>query len=346
MVKYEKTLIKLCRHPKLTPELIVAAFNKHEDKDVDVNAKNLERPGFEIATDEGLCFVTERPISYYNEKWARVTWTQEAALTLSLPVPLHFVGEGEFIKELFKMRNSENPKDAADYWLNEYFAPEIAAAYFNKYFSTSDSLKEYRTIVFEAIEAYYLGMDHVATMSLIPVFEAGLRNIQDSKLGTKPNNVSAEVFEQNLKEIIKQWGRRRLEAYAWYPGKNYNSAIEIDFLTHICPQSDVMNAFRIFFKDVLYKSSSGNNDGFNRHLIIHLLKNDFKNPANFVRIFICLTHIVFIESLENPNVPFFWRGIDAEDRKMAEYFIEISEKLGSPRRPILKSLGIDGYEKP
>ncbi|MDQ0982534.1 hypothetical protein [Pseudomonas synxantha] len=345
-MKYEKTLITLCRQPKLTLDLIVAAFNKHENKDVDVSAKNLDRPGFEIATDEGLCFVTERPISYYNEKWGRVTGTQELALPLSLPVPLHIVSESQFINELFAMRNSKNPRDAADYWLNEYFAPEIAATYFNKYFSVSNSLSEYRTIVFEAIEAYYLGMDHIAIMSLIPVFEAGLRNIQDSKLSIKPNNVSTDVFERNLKDIIKKWGSRQLEAYAWYPGKDYNSAIEIDFLTHICPQSDVMNAFRIFFKDVLYKSSTGNNDGFNRHLIIHLLKNDFKNPANFVRIFICLTHIVFIESLENTNVPFSWPGIDAKDRRVAEYFIEISEKLGSPRRPILQSLGIDGYETP
>lgn len=343
-MKYEKTLKKLCRHPKLTPDLIVAAFNKHENKDVDVSAKNLGRPGFEIVTDEGLCYVTERPINYYNEKWARVTRTQEVALPLSLPVPLHIVGEGNFVRELFRMRNSENPKDAADYWLNEYFAPEIAATYFNKFFSTSNSLQEYITIVFEAIEAYYLGMDHIAIMSLIPVFEAGLRNIQDCKLNIKSNNVKAEVFEENLKEIIKQWGRKRLDTYAWYPGKNYNSAVEIDFLTHICPQSDVMNAFRIFFKNVLYKPSAGNNDGFNRHLIVHLLKNDFKNPANFVRIFLCLTQIMFIESLENPNVPFFWRGIDDKDMRVAEYFIEISEKLGSPRRPILKSLGVDGYE--
>jgi hypothetical protein len=343
-LKYEKTLIKLCSHPKLTSDLIIAAFNKHEDKDVDVTPKNLDIPGFEIATDEGLCFVTERPISYYNVKMGRVTGTQKSALPLSLPVPLHIIGEGQFITELFTILNSEDPKKSADYWLNEFFAPEIAAAYFNKYFSASDSLKDYQTIIFEAIEAYYLGMDHIAIMSLIPVFEAGLRNIQDYKLSIKSNNVSAVIFEQNLKNIIKLWGRRRLGAYAWHPGKNYNSAIEIDFLTHICPQSDVINAFRVFFKEVLYKSSHGNNEGFNRHLIIHLLKNDFRNPANFVRIFICLTHIAFIESLDNPKVPFFWPGIDARDNRTAGYLKEISRKLGDPRRPILTTLGVDGYE--
>lgn len=342
-MKYEKTLRRLCAYPKLTEDLIVAAFNKYEDKDVDVRPKNIEKPGFEIATDAGLCFVTERPISHYNEKWGRVTGAQERALPLSLPVPLHIIGEGQLNKEIFEMNNSKDPKSAADFWLNEFFAPEIAATYFNKFFSTSDSLKSYRLIVFEAIEAYYLGMDHVAIMSLIPVFEAGLRNVQNSRLSIAPDNVSGEVFERHLRSIIIQWGRRRLESYVWHPGKDYNQAVEIDFLTHICPQSDVINAFRIYFKNVLYRPSYGEVDGFNRHLVMHLLKNDFNNPANFARLFICLTHITFIESLENRDVPFFWRGIDDRDLEVAAYFTDISRRFGEARRPILRSLGVDGY---
>ncbi|WP_415758887.1 hypothetical protein [Pseudomonas sp. LT1P18] len=342
-MKYEKILRKLSGNPKLTEELIVAAFNKYENKDVDVCAKTIEKPGFEIATDAGLCFITERPISYYNDRWGRVTGAQERALPLFLPVPLHIIGEGQLNEAIFKMNNAENPKDAADSWLNEFFAPEIAATYFNKFFSVSDSLKDYRLIVFEAIEAYYLGMDHVAIMSLIPVFEAGLRNIQNLRLCVDPGNVSGEKFERYLRDIIIQWGRRRLETYVWHPGKDYNQPVEIDFLTHICPQSDVINAFRIYFKNILYKPSYGDVNGFNRHIIMHLLKNDFNNPANFARIFICLTHITFIESLENKNVPFFWRGIDDRDLEVAAYFTGISRMLGDPRRPILRSLGVDGY---
>jgi len=342
-MKYERTLKKLSGHPKLTEDLIIAAFNKHENIDVDVCKKDIGKPGFEIATDVGLCFVTERPIKYYNERWGRVTGLQERALPLSFPVPLHVVGEGGLIEAIHEINRAENPKEAADFWLNEYFAPEIAATYFNKFFSKSESLKDYRLIVFEALEAYYIGMDHVAIMSLIPVFEAGLRNIQDSRLETEPNNVSGEKFERYLRELIVTWGRRRLGAYVWHPGLNYSPMVEIDFLTHICPQSDVINAFRLYFKNVLYKPSYGEVDGFNRHIIMHLIKNNFKNPANFVRVFICLVHIMFIESLENQNVPFFWPGVDQKDLEVSAYFCEISRKLGDPRRPILQSLGVQGY---
>lgn len=341
-MKYKKTLIRLSKYSKLTAELITAAFKKNETLDVTVSPKDLGRPGFEITTDEGLCFITEFPISYYNNKWGRVTWTQEKALHLALPIPLH-LGEGQMHRDIFNIGKSENPKDAADHWLNEIFSPEIAATYFNKYFSNSNSLREYRTIIFEALEAYYLGMDHLAIMSLIPVFEAGLRNIQNSKLIIKPDNVSGELFERHLKEIILQWGRRRLHAYTWFPGKEHSPGIELDFITHICPQSDVINAFRIYFKNVLYKPSYGAADGFNRHMIVHLLKNDFKNPANFPRIFICLTHITFIESLENENVPFFWPGIDIKDLKVAEYLVNISKNHGDYRRPALEKLGINDY---
>lgn len=341
-MKYTKTLKKLCRHPKLTSVLIIGAFKKHENLGVEVASTHIGVPGFEIATDEGLCFVTERPISYYNEKAGRITRYQESAIPFSLPIPLH-LGQGQVDQAISEISHASNPKDAADYWLNEIFCPEIAATYFNKYFSNSNSLKDYRIIIFEAIEAYYLGMDHLAIMSLIPVFEAGLRNIQNSMLSTQQNNISADVFEKQLRDIIVQWGRRRLNAYIWHPGKDYNSVLEIDFLTHICPQSDVVNAFRNYFRHVLYKPSYGNADGFNRHIIMHLLKNDFNNPANFPRIFICLTHITFMESLNNQNVPFFWPGIDEKDYAVADYLIQISKSFGDPRRPSLKLLGIDGY---
>ncbi|MDP9712990.1 UNVERIFIED_ORG: hypothetical protein J2X80_005104 [Pseudomonas fluorescens] len=342
-MKYERTLRKLSGYPKLTEDLIIGAFNKYEDKDVDVSQKDIGKPGFEVSTDAGLVFLTERPINYYNERWGRVTGAQERALPLALPVPLHIIGEGELNKEINHMHSSDDPNGAADLWLTKFLSPTISSTYFNKFFSKSDSLRDYKLIIFEALEAYYIGMDHVAIMALIPVFEAGLRNIQDSRTATSPNNITGKMFERYFRDIIIKWGQRRVDSYSWYPGKGYNQPIEIDFFTHICPQADVINAFRLYFINILYKPSYGEGDGFNRHMIIHLLKNDFKKPSNFVRLFICLTHITFIESLENQNVPFFWRGIDQEDLNLAAYFVEISKKFGVPRRPRMQQLGVTGY---
>lgn len=227
-MKYEKTLKKICRLPKVTEELIHDLFIKHENSIVQVVPKNLGKPGFEIITNEGVFFVTERSIEYYNKRSARVTGLQERMLDLAIPVPL-YLGEGTISEEISKINCSTNPTQESDQWLHDNLSIEVVLTYFERYFSLSNSLKEYKAIVFEAIEAYYMGMDHIAIMSLIPVFEAGLRNIQSSVLGMSSQNVSATEFENGLQELILSWGRRRTQEYIWYPGKSYNTAVEIDF---------------------------------------------------------------------------------------------------------------------
>lgn len=338
-MKYENTLRKLCRQPKLTIEQIQSAFRKCNSIEVEVTASNIGRNGFSIQTDEGLCFVTERPIRYLNSRWGRVTGLQERMLDLAIPVPL-YVGEGTLVKDIHRIQNSQKPLNEANLWLHETFTSEIAAAYFNKYLCASESFSEYKTIIFESIEAYYLGLDHIAIMSLFPVFEAGLRNIQRKVLNKDPSNVSAAEFEKGLKELILTWGRGRLSQYVWHPGKGYNTQVEIDFFTHTNPQCDVINAFRLFFSGVLYKSShrGGSLNGFNRHLVVHLLRNDFNEPSNYARIFLALTQVTFIESLQNTNVPFSWRGVNEDDRKISNYMRTLTDQFFLPRRKILRGI--------
>lgn len=341
---YEKTLKKICRLPKVTEDLIHSIFLKHENCTVQVVSKNIGKSGFEIATNEGTCFVTERTVDYYNKKWGRVTGLQQRMLGLAIPVPL-YIGEGTISKEIHEISQSSTPLNDSDRWLHSNFSIEVALTYFQRYFAVSNSFKEYKTIIFESIEAYYMGMDHLAIMSLIPVFEAGLRKIQNSVLGMSDQNVSSKEFERGLKELCLDWGRRRTQEYIWYPGKSYNAAVEIDFLTHICPQSDVINAFRLFFSNVLYKNSKEGIVGLNRHVIVHMLKNDFSNPANFSRIFLAMTHITFIESLSNQNVPFFWPGYndDIQVKALSVYIRQLSKSVGEPRRKLLNQAGISNY---
>lgn len=207
-MKYEKTLRKICNLSRVNEKLILTIFAKDEGISVDVSEKDLGKPGFEIITDEGLCFVTERSISYYNQNWGRVTFTQERMLDLGIPIPL-YIGEGQISSDVSEIYKKENSKPASDDWLHSIFSIEVALTYFYEYFSKSKSFKEYKTIIFEAIEAYYIGMDHIAIMSLMPIFEAGLRNIQTSVLGISPNNVSAKEFEKGLRDLTLDWGRKR-----------------------------------------------------------------------------------------------------------------------------------------
>lgn len=341
---YQNTLKEICSWTKVTEEQIHQLFLKNEGVNVDVVKKDIGKSGFEIITNEGICFVTEYPISYYNKKYGRVTSTQERMLDLSIPIPL-YIGEGDMNKEVYMINNSSDPRSKSDEWLLAEFTEELAMTYFLRYFSQSQSFVEYKTIIFEAIEAYFMGLENIAIMALLPVFEGGLRNVQYSALGMNKQNVSAKEFEKGLKKLIIKYGEVKTKEYIWHPGKSYNNDVEINFFTHISPQSDVINAFRLFFSKVLYSDSNENVSSLNRHVILHMLKNEFNNRANFPRVFYALTHITFIERLNNQDIPFLWPGYnnDLEVIAWGSYLRKISNNFKDPRRKYLDILGISNY---
>lgn len=106
------------------------------------------------------------------------------------------------------------------------------------------------------------------------------------------------------------------------------------------------------FDRVLYKSTEQSVSitgqslpELNRHVIVHMLENNFNNPANFSRIFLALTHITFIESLSNQAVPFLWSGYidDSEVKALSTYIRTISRDVGEFRRNLLNCTGICKY---
>jgi hypothetical protein len=339
-----KVVKTLARQPKLTPESIKKIYKKRAGEEVIVRNKGLGNcKGFEIQNGNQTIYLTERPISYYTKRYHLVTKMQRRILSVTVPLPL-YMGEGDTNKQLHRVMNSHDPVGAANKWLLDVFSINVAMAYFNKYFLASNYFRDYKAIIFEAIEAFYLGMDHIAIMSLMPVFEAGLRNAQEQILCVEKGNVSANAFEKGLKDLILVWGRKQVSEYEWYPGKDHNPEVEIEFFTQINPQCDVINAFRLYFTEVLYKPSNGTSGGFNRHLIVHLLKNDFNEPSNFIRIFLALTHILFIESLYNDKVPFSWQGIDKKDEDLGDYIRSASRNFGDYRCEFLNRMGVSNYD--
>lgn len=338
-----KTLRTLYKAPDLSVSMIIDAFKRREGITVHVENVDVGKPGFKIVSDKGVFLLLEKPVDYYNRHWGRVTTIQSHMLNYGIPVPL-YLGQGEMSGSFHKATACDNPAVAVESWLRGIFDSDLAAAYFLNFFSKSEALKDYRLIIFEAIEAFYMGLDHAAIMCLLPVFEGGLRNLQNGILGEDDGNVSAAVFEKRLREILKKWGSRRVIEYDWHPGVHGVDCIEVDFYTHICPQSDVINCFRLFFKNVLYKPSQSHDESFNRHVIVHLLGNNFSRDTNFYRVFLALTHITFIESLTNQNVPFFWSGYNNESMRLGEYLRKVSTIMDG-RRGFIKSFGVPGYPR-
>ncbi len=340
---YTKTLKKIYKAPELSASTIIEVFQRREDTLVTVEEVDVGKPGFKITSDKGVFLLLKHPIDFYNNNWGRSTGIQSRMLPYGIPVPLH-LGQGDMSNSFHKATSSRDPARAVEEWLYGIFEMDLTAAYFLNYFSKSEALKDYRLIILESIESFYMGLDHSAIMSLIPVFEGGLRNLQNQVLDEDNGNVTGSIFEKRLRCILKNWGSRRVSEYNWHPGVYGIDSIEVDFYTHICPQADIINSFRLFFKNVLYKPTEPQSEGFNRHLIVHMLGNNFNRATNFYRIFIALTHITFIESLTNQNVPFFWQGYDDESRRLGQYLERIS-KIMDGRRSLIQSFGVPGYPK-
>lgn len=337
------TLRKLSQYAKLTDIDICNQFKKKHGLDVQVEKNEICHGCFSVSTGTLKFLLTERHIPYLNKTWGRVTNLQNRANQLSIALPL-YIGQGTLDKAFHAILSSDNLSEQSNEWLFKNFNLEIALAYFNKYFCKSDSLSPYKTIIYEAIEAFYLGYDHIAIMSLFPVFEGGLRNLLVNLVDGDSNTVSSEAFEKGLKNLLLKWGRKQVLMYDWHPGFLYNTDVEIDFFTHLNPQCDVLNSTRSFFSNVIYKPSNDNLvQSFNRHLTVHLLKNNFNEPSNFVRIFLALTHITFAESLYNQSVPFFWEGVDEFDKKIASFIDKSADFNFSTRRKAIKAFGLNLY---
>lgn len=348
MENYLPTLRKLSKVSKVTPEIITDFFMKEHQQNVDIKWIDKCYGSYEIKVGTYKFLITETPISSLNNKWGRVTNLQNKMVALKIPTPL-YLGQGLMDKDIFNILKESEPLTTSNKWLFDVFSLEVAIAYFRNYFIKSDCLSNYKAILFEAIEAFYLGYDHIAIMSLFPVFEGGLRNLQNKILGTNSSIVKADLFDKGIRQMIIKWGEKNCGGYDWYPGKDIHQEVQIDFFTHLNNQCDVMNATLIFFNKVLYLSSDNISDeekhNFNRHVIIHLLKSNFEEPSNFIRVFLALTHLTFMESLYNEEVPFFWNGINENDKIISHYIRSKMDRDFTERRDSLTSFGIDLYHR-
>lgn len=341
--KYLPILKKLSKLDILSEIDILNKFRENYSIEPVITEIDLCYGSFSVKVDDLNFLLTRRPIVYLNNYWGRCSNIQNRANPLGIALPL-YIGEGDLSSAIHKIESSESPLKSSNEWLFENFSIETATAYFNKYFTKSESLKHYKTIIFEAIEAFYLGYDHISIMSLFPVFEGGLRNLLVKFADGDNTNTSADRFEKEIKKLIISWGLRQIPSFNWHPGKGYDIETEIDFFTHLNAQCDVLNSTKSFFKNVIYKPTGGVNEGsFNRHLTLHLLNQDFNEPSNFVRIFLALTHITFAESLINNNVPFFWNGVDDNDRRVASFISKTSDVFFEMSRNEINKLGLNLY---
>ncbi|BCK15813.1 TPA: hypothetical protein RSW70_000033 [Vibrio cholerae] len=288
--------------------------------------------GFDVQfNNEKYLFPNSRISKKYNKTGTTLKLQKKASLFI-IPLPLSnfkvpAIGRGAFRELLKGFASSDDGMFQANEWLVSLFEEEDAARFYTQQVCRSTFLTDYKEIILEAIIAYFSGYKSIPTMSLFPVFEGALRELQIQFAEGEEGNVSKDKFIKQFKKLSEKRIKKVTTHYTKTP---------LDFLSDGCEKMmfaslfdihcDVIAAIKEFFEEVLYKKSTDCDQGFNRHLVMHMLKNDFNEKANFVRMIIVISYIVYLEDVENNITPFDDISFDRRlNQELCEMFKKASK---------------------
>lgn len=344
--KIEKALSKAVMSNR-TYEEVTNIVSKLESSASYLKGSLVSLPGLFI-------FVGDQKLFYFEnaEKWGSLSSLQKNLNLKYCPPPFYTVGEGDFTRKFYASKNDKE----FDELIYSIFQPLKMATIFNKMICSSDILSKHRSIIFETMEAYWLGMDYISTDSLIVVLEASLRDLIGEIIGDRPSlkfkSHIRSLAIKRLDSVFKVLGEMH-----WYPYKssNFKYALEnsgtdeeMKFWVLLDHTMDAINAFLIWFNEVLYKDHMGNDVSFslNRHNMLHGFSVRKAVPVYYPLILWSLLSIYYIESLFLRPKSCFFPEADDKDKELSKYFGALVKQngLAEGRRIIAKKFGVS-YER-
>lgn len=165
--------------------------------------------------------------------------------------------------------------------LTYIYSPEHLSAMISERYPITPYVQDYKEIISEAIEAHFLGLDHVAVSGLMPVIEGAGRQLADSRsIQVKSRGNMTKVFSSLAKDCKNEALRN-----------NTNATGEI---------VSMMESFIEYTKKHLYVDSSLYflDDKTNRHGILHgqYADKDYGKPINFYKAIATIDFLCFISA--------------------------------------------------
>lgn len=298
----------------------------------------------------GFKFNVEGKAFFYVENLSKRGNLSKLQLTLNAygcPPPFYVIGEGNFIKRIYELKNDQEFNEL----VYSIFTPNTMSTIYNQMFVPSEIMSQQKDVIFESMEAYWLGMDYISTDSLITALEASLRDLIDNITDKRPET----KFENHLKKLaISKLSHmnHQIDSFYWYPYKQDQdskfdinkefSKDEYDFLILTNTISDAINAFRIWFKDVLYKVCDNKNATFslNRHLFLHGFSKRVAKPVFFPLMIWALLGVIYIESMFKNGGHLFFPVADEKDKSLENYFKLIHNSQGKAMRRFARMFGV------
>jgi hypothetical protein len=164
--------------------------------------------------------------------------------------------------------------------LSKIYTPEKLSILISEKYPSTPFIKEYLQLLSNGIESHFLGLNHAAVCSILPVIEgvarklAKHRKVHHKQIKNCIENVSASI----KKEVVT----KKLGAYG-----------EIE---------SMIDSFINFSKNNLYANSGKypNSDKTNRHGILHgeYTDSDFGSKLNFYKAIGCINVLCFFSAVD------------------------------------------------
>ena len=235
-------------------------------------------------------------LTFLRENFSRVGWF--------IPPYIRLGALGQIAKDI-QDRGGQFSADDLERALGLIYDAGGMAAMVSERYPLTPCIRDYQVTIGEAVEAHFLGLDHVAVSGLIPVIEGAGRQLAQVR-GLSATTVK-DVFK-SLAADCKQ------EAIA----KRLGDFEEV---------ASMMDSFSSFTTDYLYVNSGSypGADGTNRHGILHGAYADthYGRPLNFYKTVAAVDFLTFVSSFR-ANLSWLAPSTTSQSIELARYYVTLS----------------------
>jgi hypothetical protein len=232
-------------------------------------------------------------LTFLRETFSRVGWF--------IPPYIRLGALGRVAKDIHDRGDQFGPDDLESALTLIYDAGGMAAMVSERY-PLTPCIRDYQVTIGEAVEAHFLGLDHVAVSGLIPVIEGAGRQLAQAR------GLGASTIKDVFKTLAADCKQEAIS-------KQLGDIEEV---------ASMMDSFSSFTTDYLYVNSSSypGADGTNRHGILHGAYADthYGRPLNFFKTVAAVDFLTFVSSF---RAHLSWLAPDTTTRstQLAQYYL-------------------------
>jgi high-affinity nickel permease len=203
------------------------------------------------------------------------------------------------IAEAIKAAPAQDSQKILEEHLQIAYSPKELAIMLQERYSKIPHVREFKTEIAEAIEAFQMGLSHAAVATLIPVLEGVIRKISNSR-GSPIRNGTAKLIEE-IEDLLQ---KEKLSPHCY------------------AERVVMLEVFQDFMKNRMLEHTSKYTGrcNLNRHGIMHGIFKKFGKSFNFYRLISLLDLLCFTITIRVGDVSVLAPSTTKESELLASYY--------------------------